>query len=134
MKLLAAALLALVTTALLTAAVLIGYRQDQESIPDFTGTGIAAKIDVLGDSPAYVMIANADGTAPVRVPVAAGGSFAARLAPGTYRLSLPGDSRVTRIDVPEGDCVDLVLDFRIPNVVLRVPGGGWPIPVLSPST
>lgn len=60
--------------------------------------------------------------------LAADGTFIARLAPGDYRLQLPDDSRSVPVSVPAGHCVDLVLDFRLPSIVLQIPGEGLPIP------
>ena len=59
------------------------------------------------------------------------GTFIAPLAPGTYHLHAANDSRSITVVVPERDCVELVLDLRIPRVVLRVPGEGWPIPEVA---
>ena len=60
--------------------------------------------------------------------VAADGTFVARLDPGAYQLALPQDSRSAAVVVPRGKCLDLVLDFRLPMVVLEIPGEGWPVP------
>jgi hypothetical protein len=30
--------------------------------------------------------------------------------------------------VPAGECLDLVLDFRLPWIVLVIPGEDWPVP------
>lgn len=128
MKLLILGLLAALAAGLLTLAVLQGYRQDQRIIRVFAGTGVAGKIDVIGKAPSYLLISNERSQAPVHVAVAADGTFVARLDPGAYRLQLPQDSRSTLVDVPGGECLDLVLDFRLPVVVLQIPGEGWPVP------
>ncbi len=128
MKLLSIGVLAVVAVGLLTAAVLIGYRQDQRVIRVFAGTGIAAKIDVFGTPPDYVLIEGPGSQTATRAAVASDGTFIARLDPGSYRLSLPHDSRRAPVVVPSGECLDLVLDFRLPGVVLEVPGEGWPGP------
>ena len=127
MKLLSIGVLALVTVGLLTAAVLIGYRQDQQVIYRFAGTGIAGKIDVFGTPPDHILIEGPGSRAVTRVAVGSDGTFIARLAPGSYRLTLPQDSRHAPVVVPSGECLDLVLDFRLPWVVLEVPGEGWPV-------
>jgi hypothetical protein len=120
--------LAALAAALLTLAALQGYRQDQRTIRVFAGTGIAGKIDVIGKTPHYLLISNDWSPAPARVAVAADGTFVARLAPGAYRLQLPSDWRSAPVAVPDGECLDLVLDFRLPVVVLEIPGEGWPVP------
>ena len=66
-----------------------------------------------------------------RAAVGRDGAFVARLAPGTYRLRLPGDSRTIMVEVPNGECIDMVLDFRLPMIVLKVPAEGWPMPGLA---
>jgi hypothetical protein len=126
MKLLSVAVLAVVAAGLLTAAVLVGYRQDQQTIYRFVGTGIAGKIDVVGRQPDYVLIEAASGTV-TRAAVALNGTFVARLDPGAYHLWLAGDSRRAQVVVPAGECLDLVLDFRLPWVVLEIPGDDWPV-------
>ena len=128
MKLLVIGLLAAILAVLLTATVVLGYRSEQQQIFRFMGTGIAARVDVLGKTPAYVVIENEETRAVSRFPLTPDGGLVARLAPGTYRLSLPNDSRSATVAVPSSECVDLVLDFRLPAIVLRVPGEGWPIP------
>lgn len=128
MKLLTIGVLAVVAVGLLTAAVLIGYRQDQQTIRVFAGTGIAGKIDVFGAPPDYVLIEGPDSLTKTRAAVASNGTFIARLDPGSYRLQLPHDSRRAAVVVPSGECLDLVLDFRLPWVVLEIPGEGWPGP------
>jgi len=128
MKLLIISMLTAILAVLLTATVVLGYRNEQQTIYRFMGTGIAAKVDVWGNPPAYVLIDNAETGAMSRPPLSKGGSLVARLAPGTYILTMPGDSRSVTIDVPPGECTDLVLDFRLPAIVLEVPGEGWPLP------
>lgn len=128
MKLLSISVLAVIVVGLLSAAVLIGYRQDQQVIYRFAGTGIAGKIDVFGTPPDYILIEGPDSQTITRAGVASNGTFVARLEPGSYRLQLPHDSRRSTVVVPPGECLDLVLDFRLPWVVLEVPGEGWPGP------
>lgn len=128
MKALVIGVLAAILSILMTATVVLGYRNEQQTIYRFMGTGIAAKVDVWGNPPAYVLIEKAGTGVESRTPLSKNGSLVARLLPGTYTLSLPGDSRSVTIDVPDGECTDLVLDFRLPVVVLEVPGEGWPIP------
>ena len=128
MRLLRLGLLAVVAVGLLTAAVVHGYQEDQRVIYRFAGTGIAGKIDVLGKVPSHLLITNGRSMAQARVAVAADGTFVARLDPGTYLLQLPQDSRLAPVVVPSGECLDLVLDFRLPVVVLEIPGEGWPVP------
>ena len=121
-------LLMFVTAGLLVAAVLHGYREDQQVIRIFAGTGVAGKIDVIGSAPRYLLIEDQSSRFLERVSVAADGTFVARLEPGVYRLQLPQDSRSAAVVVPRGECRDLVLDFRLPMVVLEIPGEGWPVP------
>jgi len=121
-------LLAALAAGLLTLAVLQGYRQDQRIIRVFAGTGVAGKIDVIGKAPSFLLISNERSQTPVHVAVAADGTFVARLDPGAYRLQLPQDSRSAPVVVPNGECLDMVLDFRLPVVVLEIPGEGWPVP------
>ena len=128
MKWLMIGVLAAVLSLLLTAAVLIGYHEDQNRIRWFPGTGIAGKVDVIGGQPAYLSIEDDMTGAKATVGVQADGSFIAPLEPGTYRLQLADDSRSITVAVPAGHCVDVVLDFRVPLIVLTVPGEGWPIP------
>jgi hypothetical protein len=125
MKLLTLALLAVVAVGLLSAALLIGYRQDRQVIYHFAGTGIAGKIDVFGTAPDHLLIDGPDAGTVTRVPVASNGAFVARLDPGSYRLQLPDDSRRAPVVVPSGECLDLVLDFRLPWLVLEISGEGW---------
>jgi len=128
MRLLLVGALAAILAVLLTATVVLGYRNEQQHIYRFMGTGIAARVDVWGNPPAYVLIENVDTRVVTRSPLSKDGSLVARLSPGTYTLRLPGDSRSITVDVPDGECADLVLDFRLPAIVLEVPGEGWPIP------
>ena len=125
MKLLTIALLAVVAVGLLSAVLLIGYRQDRQVIYRFAGTGIAGKIDVFGTAPDYLLIDGPDSGTVTRVPVASNGAFVARPDPGSYRLQLPDDSRRAPVVVPSGECLDLVLDFRLPWLVLKISGEGW---------
>ena len=131
MKLLIIGLLAAVLALLLTAAVLTGYHQDQQVIRWFPGTGIAGKIDVAGSEPRYVLIENRQTGAAANVPVLSDGTFIAPLAPGMYRLKLANDERSINVHIPNGGCIDLVLDYRIPVLVFKVPREGWPIPQLA---
>jgi hypothetical protein len=117
------------TVGLLAVAVLRGYSEDQRVIRWFPGTGIAGKIDVTGTTmPSSVIIEDQISGYLRLADLAADGTFIARLAPGDYRLQLPDDSRSVQVSVPAGHCVDLVLDFRLPNFVLQIPGEGLPIP------
>jgi hypothetical protein len=127
MRLLVIAVAAAVLAILLTVA-LLGYRQDQRVIRWFDGTGVAAKLDVAGQAPRDVSIEDARTGKSYTFPVAADGTFVAALPPDVYRLSIPGDTRTITLAVPAGDCLDLVLDYRLPLVVLRVPREGWPVP------
>ncbi|TME70722.1 MAG: hypothetical protein E6I50_03840 [Chloroflexi bacterium] len=122
MKLLVVGILVAALAVLLTVATLIGYQSDRSSIPDFAGTGIAARIDTFGALPKSIAIQNEQTGATTLTQVAADGTFAARLSPGRYRISMQGDSRTVTIAVPSGDCVDVILDYRIPGLVLRIPG------------
>jgi len=128
MKLLTIGLLAGIAVVLLTAALLIGYRQDQQVIYRFAGTGIAGKIDVFGTPPDDVLIEASGSGTVTRASLESNGTFVARLDPGSYRLKLPHDSRSAPVIVPSGECLDLVLDFRLPGVVLEIPGEDWPVP------
>jgi hypothetical protein len=127
-RLLRVGLLAFLTVGLLAVAVMHGYSEDQSVIRWFPGTGIAGKIDVMGTIPSYLVIEDLSSRTSVRTPVAANGTFVAALVPGDYSLQLPGESRWTQVFVPRGHCVDLVLDFRLPGVVLQIPVEGLPIP------
>jgi hypothetical protein len=130
MKLLRIALLAVLTAGLLAVAVIRGYSEDQAVIRWFPGAGIAGKLDVTGTMPSSLIIEDQSSGYLRLADVAADGTFIARLEPGDYRLRLPDDSRSVRADVPPGHCLDLVLDFRLPGVVLEIPGEGLPIPRL----
>jgi hypothetical protein len=127
-RLLRIGLLAFLTVGLLAVAVMHGYSEDQSAIRWFPGTGIAGKIDVMGPMPSAVLIEDQKSHDIVPMAVDADGTFIVRLAPGDYRLQLQGDSRSVLVSVPSGHCVDLVLDFRLPTVVLEIPGEGWPVP------
>ncbi len=127
MKRLVLGLLAAVLAALLSVAIVDGYHEDQRTIRWFAGTGVAGKLDVLGPLPAYMLVEDGNGHLLERTPVAADGTFVVRLEPGTYRLALP-EGRFVTIVVPRGECVDLVLDFRLPFLVLEVPREGLPLP------
>ena len=115
-------MLAVLLSLLLTAAVVGGYSRDQQTIRWFPGTGIAGKLDVWGSQPGRVAIEDRSTATVSYVEVFADGSFVAQLPPATYRLWMPGDSRSVTIRVPAGECVDVVIDFRIPGVVLQIPG------------
>jgi hypothetical protein len=109
-----------------------GYSEDQSVIRWFPGTGIAGKIDFAGTTmPSSVMIEDKSSHYLQLADLAADGTFIARLAPGDYRLQLADDSRSIPVSVPAGHCVDLVLDFRLPNIVLRIPGEGLPFPTAA---
>jgi hypothetical protein len=127
-RLLRVGLLAFLTVGLLAVAVMHGYSEDQGVIRWFPGTGIAGKVDVMGTMPSAVVIEDEKSHHLLPVAVEADGTFVARLAPGDYRLQLQGDSRSILVSVPRDHCVDLVLDFRLPTVVLEIPGEGWPVP------
>lgn len=122
MRLLRAGLLACLLAALLTAAVLGDYGRDRYVIRWFPGTGIAGKVDVWGPAPARVTIANQANNAIASAEVWQDGSFIAPLPPGRYWLEVPNDSRVVPVEVPTGQCVDVILDYRIPGIVLTIPG------------
>ncbi len=128
MRFLRIGFLAFVTASLLAAAVLHGYSEDQRVIRWFAGTGVAGKIDSIGPAPRYLLVEDQNSRFLERVAVAADGTFVARLDPGAYQLALPQDSRSAAVVVPRGKCLDLVLDFRLPMVVLEIPGEGWPVP------
>ena len=131
MKLLVVGVLAVIISLLLTAAVVLGYEQDQRVIRWFDGTGIAGKVDIVGSQPDRLVVENMANQDRTDVAVLSDGTFIAPLASGTYRLRAANDSRSITVVVPERDCVELVLDLRIPGVVLRVPGEGWPIPEVA---
>ena len=122
------ALTACLAIVLVLAVLLVGYRQDQERIRWFPGTGIAGKVDALGPPPDHLLVQDGRTGAAATVAVLPDGAFVAPLAPGIYRLRLAGDPRSAVVDVPAGRCVDLVLDYRLPGIVLEIPGEGWPIP------
>lgn len=122
---LAAALCVLVTVTLL------GYRHDQIVVRWFPGTGIAGKIDMLGATPSSVSIDNRQTGKEYTASVDRDGTFIAPLPPGRYNLRIPGDARTVMLEVPNGDCLDLVLDYRFPLVVLKVPREGWPLPAIA---
>ena len=121
-------LLGAVLAALFIAAVVHGYQVDQRTIRWFSGTGVAGKLDVLGPPPDYLLIQDDHANLVARTSVAGDGTFVARLRPGTYRFSMPDGSRSMVVVVQRGECIDLVLDFRLPMLVLEVPREGWPLP------
>jgi len=131
MRALVIGLLAFLAAALLTLALLVSYHQDQQIIRWFPGTGVAGKLDVVGATPAYVVIQDERAGATTSYPVLSDGTFLAPLEPGPYRLAAAGDGRWVLIDVPEGGCVEIVLDYRVPGLLLRIPGEGMPIPQVS---
>jgi hypothetical protein len=128
MRLLIIGLLAVALSVVLTVTLLAGYRHDQQVVRWFPGTGIAAKVDVIGAAPSYVSIADRQTGKEYTVHVLDDGTFVAPLPPGVYDLRLPGDDRTVTFIVPNGECLDVVLDFRFPLMVLRVPREGWPLP------
>jgi hypothetical protein len=130
MRLLVVGILAALVSALLVVT-LFGYRNDQRVVPMFPGTGIAGKLDTLGAPPAYVLIESRQTGKPYTAQVRDDGTFIAPLPPGLYNLEVPGDGRMISLDVPDGECLDLVLDYRFPGVVLKVPREGWPLPELA---
>lgn len=131
MKLLVIGVLAAALSVLLTATLLAGWRDDQRAVRWFPGTGIAAKVDTFGAQPSYVTIANRQTGKEYTEAVLDDGTFIAPLPPGVYDLEVPGDGRTVRLSVPDGECLDLVLDYRFPFVVLRVPREAWPVPELA---
>ena len=131
MRLLLVGVLAIVISVLLTVTLLVGYRHDQQVIRWFPGTGIAGKVDIVGAAPAYVSIVNRRTGEEHAVSVLEDGTFVAPLPPGTYDLQLPNDDRTVTLAVPPGECLDLVLDYRFPVVVLEVPREGWPFPSVA---
>ena len=131
MRLLRIGVLATVLSALLTIALLTGYHQDQRIIRWFPGTGIAGKVDVLGAAPTYLSITNRATGKEYTVRVLDDGSFVAPLPPAAYDLQLPHDDRTITLAVPNGECLDLVLDFRFPILVLKIPREGWPLPAIA---
>jgi hypothetical protein len=130
-RLLRVALLTFLTVGLLAVAVMHGYSEDQSVIRWFPGTGIAGKIDTVSTMPSYLVIEDLSSRTSVRTTVAADGTFVAALVPGEYGLQLPGESRWTLVFVPRDHCVDLVLDFRLPGIVLQIPGEGLPVPTAA---
>lgn len=122
MRLLRVGFLAFFLSVLLTAAVIGGYGRDQQVIRWFPGTGIAGKLDVWGGAPGQVQIQNRSTGATASADVWPDGTFIARLPPGSYLLQVPNDRRTVTIVVPAGECVDVILDYRIPWTVLTVPG------------
>ena len=131
MRLIVIGLLALTLSVLLTVTLLAGYSEDQHVIHWFPGTGIAGKVDVRGAAPTYMSIGNRDTGAGYTVKVLDDGTFIAPLPPGVYELQVPGDDRSVTLTVPDGECLDLVLDYRFPIVVLKVPREGWPLPAIA---
>jgi hypothetical protein len=129
-KLLVVGILAAIVSVLLTVTLLAGYRYDQHVIRWFPGTGIAGKLDVLGGAPSAVEIVNDRTGKEYAAAVAGDGTFVAPLPPGRYDVRIPGDGRAVTLDVPSGECLDLVLDYRFPVVVLKVPREGWPLPAI----
>lgn len=130
MRLLVVGLLAAALSVLVTVT-LLGYRHDQVVIRWFPGTGIAGKIDVLGANPSSVLIDNRTTHQGRIVRVDGAGTFVAPVPPGRYDVRIPGDARTITLDVPDGDCLDLVLDYRLPLIVLKIPRGGPPLPAIA---
>jgi hypothetical protein len=131
MRLFLVGVLAAVLSMLLTVTLLVGYHRDQHVVRWFPGTGIAGKLDTLGSPPSIVEIDSRQTGKEYAVRVLDDGTFVAPLPPGVYDLRLPGDDRTVTLDVPDGECLDLVLDFRFPLVVLKIPREGWPLPELA---
>ena len=130
MKLLVIGVLAAMLAVLVTIT-LLGYRQDQQVVRWFPGTGIAGKIDTFGAQPSSIEIDNLQTGRVYTARVDGSGTFIAPLPPGRYDLHLAGDTRSIALDVPDGDCLDLVLDYRFPVVVLKIPREGWPLPTVA---
>lgn len=130
MRLLVIGVLAAVLAVLVTVT-LLGYRQDQRVVRWFPGTGIAGKIDTVGAEPSSIEIDNRQTGREYTAKVDGNGTFIAPLPPGRYDLRPAGDSRSITLEVPAGDCLDLVLDYRFPVVVLKVPREGWPLPTVA---
>lgn len=130
MRLLVIGVLAVVVSILLTVT-LLGYRHDQTVVRWFPGTGIAGKIDTIGASPSSIEIDNRTTGKEYPVPVDGVGTFIAPLPPGRYDVRFSGDGRTITLDVPAGECLDLVLDYRFPLIVLKVPREGWPLPAIA---
>ena len=98
MRLLVVGVMAVVLSALLAVALLLGgYHVEQTQIPRFMGTGIAGKMDIIAGQPSQILIEDLRSHV---ASLAADGTFAARLAPGSYRLKMPNDSRSVTIAVP----------------------------------
>jgi len=131
MRLLVIGVLAAGLATLLMVAVLTGYQQDQRVIRWFEGTGIAGKLDVVGAQPDHLVVENQANRSRIDVAVLSDGTFIAPLEPGTYRVRAVHDSRSITVVVPKRDWVEVVLDLRIPGVVLTVPGEGWPVPEIA---
>lgn len=128
MRLLVIGVLAVILSTLLTIALLTGYQRDRQVIRWFPGTGIAGKVDVLGNAPTYMSVTDRRTGHEYTVRVLDDETFVAPLPPGIYDLRLPEDGRSVTLAVPGGECLDLVLDFRFPVVVLKVPREGAPLP------
>jgi hypothetical protein len=131
MRFLVIGLLAAIMAVLLTVTLLVGYEHDQAIIRWFPGTGVAGKLDITGAQPAFVVIEDERVASLATYPVLSDGTFLAPLEPGTYRMAAAGDDRWVAITVPEGGCVEIVLDYRFPGLLLRIPGEGWPIPQVA---
>jgi hypothetical protein len=131
MRLLVVGVMAAALSVLLTVTLLVGYRHDVQVIRWFPGTGIAAKIDTLGAPPSSVEIDDHDTGKEYTADVSGDGTFIVPLPPGRYDLRLYGDGRTITLDIPNGDCLDLVLDYRLPLVVLKVPREGLLVPALA---
>ena len=131
MRLLVVGVLAAALSVLLTVTLLLGYRTDQQRVRWFPGTGIAGKVDVAGAPPAYVSVEDLATGKEYTEPVLGDGTFIAPLPPGHYDLRLPHDGRTVKLTVPAGECLDLVLDYRFPFMVLKVPREGLPLPHLA---
>ena len=130
MRLLVVGVLAIALSILVTIT-LLGYRHDRVVIRWFPGTGIAGKIDVLGATPPSILIGNRQTGREFIAPVDGDGTFIAPLPPGRYDVHIPGDVRIVTLEVPEGDCLDLVLDYRFPLLVLKVAREGLPLPAIA---
>ena len=121
MKLFRIALLMSLGLLVATAAVFGDYGRERQTIRWFPGTGIAAKVEVWGAAPPHVRIANMETGAVTYAEVWRDGTFIAPLPPGTYRIDVPSDSRAVALTVPRGECLDVILDFRLPGLVLTIP-------------
>jgi hypothetical protein len=121
MKLFRIALLTSLVVLVTTAAVFGDYGRERQTIRWFPGTGIAARVDVWGAEPSHVRIVNVDTGAASDADVWPDGTFIAPLPPGTYRVDLPAKSQTATLVVPRGECLDVILDFRLPGVVLTIP-------------